>query len=135
MLTFAKIRRFRSVAVFVLLGWIFALAIGSAYGCTFADAEHSEGRTIVLLNGDDGDHHPSDHAGSDHDSCVAACELQASPVVKEAAGHSPDMQFVALYTAFYFPAFYPSESSEHPGADNLSPHPLPQSLRSTRLTL
>lgn len=135
MLTFAKIRRFRSTAVFVLLGWIFALMLGSAYGCTPALAGHDNGGLVVVPHGDTGEHQTSDHAGPDPIPCQSACELPASPVVKEAAGQAPDMQLVALYTAFFFPAFYPPENRAQPGQGDIRPPLQPPSLRSTRLTL
>lgn len=75
----------------------------------------------------------------DHDSndpCQPACELQASPVVKEVSGHAPDMAIVALYTSAYIVAFATPEILQPSKPTNpalLYSHS--QSLRSTRLSL
>jgi hypothetical protein len=132
MLPFAKIRQYRSAAVFVLLGWIFAFTVGSVYGCTLADANHDADSSVWVMNGDS---HAAVHPGDEHDPCQIACDLQASPVVKEAAGQSPDMQFVAFFVAAYLPVFYPPDhfALPVPGDERLPTQA--QSLRTTRLTL
>lgn len=134
MLAFAKIRQYRSAAVFVLLGWIFALTIGSAYGCIPAAMDHHAGGAVMAMDSD-GDGHVAGHAGDGHEPCQAACDLQASPVVKEASGQAPDMQFLTYFIAAYFPVFYPPDEHALPVPKDERLPVQAQSLRTTRLTL
>lgn len=134
---FAKNHRRRFTAMLVLLGWMFSLVVSSAYGCTPYDAAHPENHVVVISPVADTPHVDM-HAG-DHDSndpCQPACELQASPVVKEVSGHAPDMAIVALYTSAYIVAFVTPEILQPTKPTNpalLYSHS--QALRSTRLSL
>jgi len=139
MAMFAKSRRYRSSTVLVLLGWLFSIAVSSAYGCIRSDAHHHHEAHLsshqVAL-----DRQPSDVAtdnvSSDAGVCEVACDLQASSVVKGASGNAPDMQLVALYTSVYVLALAPPAVHEpdKPRSTGLF-YAYSQSLRSTRLTL
>lgn len=121
----------------VLLGWMFSLAISSAYGCTPYDAAHPDNDVVVIHAAVDAPH-VGMHAG-DHDSndpCQAACELQASPVAKEGSGHAPDLAIVALYTSAYIVALATPEILQpRKPPDQALLYSRSQSLRSTRLSL
>lgn len=134
MLAFAKIRQYRSAAVFVLLGWIFAFAVGSVYGCVQGNTDHHARSAFMALVSDSGEG-IADHAGEGHDPCQIACDLQASPVVKEAAGQAPDIQFLAYLVTTFIPVFDPlDEPAPLISGDKQLPDQH-QSLRTTRLNL
>lgn len=143
---FAKSRRYRSTAVFVLLGWIFSLVLSSAYACTLADSEHHHesrhGDAVMKAHTDAKPHSMPIHGSGDDVGngdtklCKASCDLHASPIVKEVSGHAPDIHFIALYTSSYILAFAPWPGQE----PRLALHTETltagfPSLRSTRLTL
>lgn len=78
-------RRIRSIAAFMLLGWIFALFVGIVHGCIANEAAHHASYAATASHCD---HASDDHAsspGSAHDDelCRVACDVQLSSVVKE----------------------------------------------------
>lgn len=141
--TSAKSRRNRSTAVAVLLGWLFSIAVSSAYGCTLWDTAHQhdahEAHMAHALAHDVAHGtqlHGNANSAGDADICKVACNLQASPVLKDASGNAPDLHLVVLHTSAYILVLAPISLHE-PGKPGKTALPYAQSpsLRSTRLTL
>ena len=136
--SFTKGRRARTIAVAVLLGWLFSFAVSGAYGCTLWKAAHQH---IAAISSHDAVHDiphqslPGDASRTDADVCEAACDLQSSPVVNGQSDNVPDQHFMAPCTSVHVLAL----SSPSHDADNLRnkalPSSFPHSLRTTRLTL
>lgn len=78
-------RRIRSIAAFMLLGWIFALFVNIVHGCIANEPSHHVFNSATASHAG---HASDDHAsrpGSTHEDelCRVACDMQVSSAVKE----------------------------------------------------
>lgn len=136
MLSFVSANRRRSIAAFVLLGWLMILFVGIAHACVPAPSSYQSMSDDAPASASG--HAACVHEDSEHDgsACRIACDAQTSNLAKEksfdASGPGSLISFISAYIVPLLPsaAFMPGAPGYYSGL-----HDAGRFLRFARLTL